>query len=246
MDPIKSLQKRSLSESSSEWLPLKKRRESQASTTTASNSEELDHDAIQRLNQALESNSDSEDEGESTTTSFASHNTNEHPYGAASDNKSQDKSNNEAQYSSISMKLMASMGYKAGTGLGKAGQGRVEPVTASMQRGQRGLGYIIKALEDEKVQWDASKEVVEVEERVEWLPSNDEPCPSIKELKSWLKEGPRKETISDETEYCQKDILDAILKSKSIFDELEVNTCIGHALSESGISHRLLQKKHRR
>ena len=60
MDPMKSLQKRSLSESSNEWLPLKKRRESQASTTTASNSEELDHDAIQRLNQALESNSDSE------------------------------------------------------------------------------------------------------------------------------------------------------------------------------------------
>ena len=242
MDPMKSLQKRSLSESSNEWLPLKKRRESQASTTTASNSEEHDHDAIQRLNQALESNSDSEDESTSTSFPTFSHSMNEYPSGAASNTKS----NNGAQYSSISMKLMASMGYKAGTGLGKAGQGIVEPVAASMQRGQRGLGYIIKALEDEKVQWDASKEVVEVEERVEWLPSNDEPCPSIKELKSWLKEGPRKETISDETEYCQKEILDAILKSKSIFDELEVNTCIGHVLSESGISHRLLQKKHRR
>ena len=169
MDPIKSLQKRSLSECSSEWLPLKKRRESQASTTTASNSEELDHDAIQRLNQALESNSDSEDEGESTSFANFSPSTNDHPSREASNNKS----NNEAQYSSISMKLMASMGYKAGTGLGKAGQGRVEPVTASMQRGQRGLGYIIKALEDEKVQWDPSKDVVEVEETVAMAKEDD-------------------------------------------------------------------------
>ena len=231
MDPMKSLQKRSLSESSNEWLPLKKRRESQASTTTASNSEELDHDAIQRLNQALESNSDSE--GESTSFANFSPSINDHPSREASNNKS----NNEAQYSSISMKLMASMGYKAGTGLGKAGQGIVEPVAASMQRGQRGLGYIIKALEDEKVQWDASKEVVKVEEPIEWIPSNEEPCPSINELKSWLKEGPRKETIGDEVEYCQKEILDAILKSKSIFDELEVNTFFGHILHYVKIIH---------
>ena len=46
---------------------------------------------------------------------------------------------------------------------------------------------------------------------------------------------PRKETIGDEVEYCQKEILDAILKSKTIFDELEVNTCIGHILRKSGV-----------
>lgn len=39
------------------------------------------------------------------------------------------------------------MGYKAGTGLGKNAQGRVDPVEASMQRGRRGLGLNIKGLE---------------------------------------------------------------------------------------------------
>ena len=33
-----------------------------------------------------------------------------------------------------------------GTGLGKAAQGRVEPVTVSTQRGRRGLGHIIEVI----------------------------------------------------------------------------------------------------
>jgi hypothetical protein len=33
----------------------------------------------------------------------------------------------------------------AGSGLGKAGQGRLEPVGLSKQRGRRGLGLVIQA-----------------------------------------------------------------------------------------------------
>ena len=36
------------------------------------------------------------------------------------------------------------MGYEAGAGLGKASQGITEPVQASRQKGQRGLGHYIE------------------------------------------------------------------------------------------------------
>ena len=89
------------------------------------------------------------------------------------------------------------------------------------QRGRRGLGHILKGLEDEKVDWDPDSEVVDVEEKVEWLPPITEPVPSMNELRSWMREGPRKENIEDETQFCNPEILKSIIKSKSIFDQLE-------------------------
>ena len=113
------------------------------------------------------------------------------------------------------------MGYASGQGLGKSGQGIVEPVAASLQRGRRGLGHILKGLEDEKVEWDPSQETAQVQEKVDWLPSSIAKCPSMFELRSWMTEGPRKETIEDEDQFCNPEILKSILKSKSIFDQLE-------------------------
>jgi hypothetical protein len=83
------------------------------------------------------------------------------------------------QYSSIAQKLMSKMGHKSGTGLGKTSQGIVEPISASSQQGRRGLGHILKGLEDEIVDWDPSSETVEVKEIIDWLPPNDNPCPTM-------------------------------------------------------------------
>lgn len=67
------------------------------------------------------------------------------------------------KYSSVSQRIMASMGYKPGEGLGKTGSGMSTPVSESLQKGRRGLGYMLEGLEREDVHWemeDVSRRIV--------------------------------------------------------------------------------------
>ena len=84
----------------------------------------------------------------------------------------------------IMMLFQASMGYKAGKGLGKFDQGRAEIVEASTQRGRRGLGFVIKGLDDEEIEWEEDAEV-EMQELVEWIPSCSQLPPQQDELENW-------------------------------------------------------------
>lgn len=46
------------------------------------------------------------------------------------------------------------MGYQLGKGLGRFGTGITQPVEESVQKGRHGLGYLLKGLEKEEVQWE--------------------------------------------------------------------------------------------
>jgi cap1 methyltransferase len=125
------------------------------------------------------------------------------------------------QFSSMAERMMAKMGYGGG-GLGAAGQGRLEPVGLSSHRGRRGLGLVLKGLEtDQTITWNSDDETIVVEEVVAWLAAPADPCPPLQELRNWRVEGTRKEDISDETEYCDKDALENVLSAKTVFDRLE-------------------------
>lgn len=128
-------------------------------------------------------------------------------------------------YSDASRRMMQMMGYKKDTGLGKSGQGRVEPIEASMQKGRRGLGLRLDDLDRVADNWDPTIEDLNIPEKVEWL-SNEKADEyllqefSIDQLLSWVHRGPRKITIDNETKFCDENILKRVLESKSVFDNL--------------------------
>ncbi|XP_043285238.1 cap-specific mRNA (nucleoside-2'-O-)-methyltransferase 1-like [Venturia canescens] len=119
-------------------------------------------------------------------------------------------------------RMMEKMGYKKGAGLGKHGQGRLEPVEASQQKGRRGLGHYNEKLKEANLRWDPSKEEILIEEEINWLMNTKEP-PCIKDLNDWIKIGPTKRTIEDETLYCDAAVVSGVVGSKSVFDNLDKN-----------------------
>lgn len=130
----------------------------------------------------------------------------------------------ETIYSGPSMRMMEKMGYKKDTGLGRLGQGRVEPIEASHQKGRRGLGMRLDDLDKAAVKWDPAIEEISIPEKVEWL-VNREPDDflielSMDTLSSWILRGPKRYTIDNETSFCDENILKRVLESKSVFDNL--------------------------
>ncbi|CAI4228549.1 unnamed protein product [Auanema sp. JU1783] len=143
----------------------------------------------------------------------------------------QDTSDNFESTSSIDtkgigFKLMAKHGYAPGAGLGKAGQGIVEPVGLSTQKGRTGLGHEATKVvgRDMSEIWDESQEDKTVEEHVNWFPKcGDEIRREIVancENDEWTVVATPKYTIDDEAEFCDLEVLVQLMKAKTVFDNI--------------------------
>jgi cap1 methyltransferase len=117
-------------------------------------------------------------------------------------------------YSEFSMKMMASMGYIPGQGLGRENTGIVDPIQESLHKGRQGLGFNLEGLEREDVQWEL-EEVSYVQSPV-WLPSCTLEVLTADDMEEWITFGDKKDTIEDENLYCDEEILKKILNSKVI------------------------------
>lgn len=146
-------------------------------------------------------------------------------HGASLDSSS-DESTHAAKeynnYSDKSMLMMKKWGFNPDQGLGKSGQGRIDPIEASEQKGRRGLGLKLDGLDQAAVKFDPFSEHVQLRETAEWLHSSSDDLDELSrdDLEAWLAVGDLKLTIDDETTFCDPQILSDILSSKSIFDNL--------------------------
>ncbi|GMT05450.1 hypothetical protein PENTCL1PPCAC_27624, partial [Pristionchus entomophagus] len=135
--------------------------------------------------------------------------------------------NDKPKQMSIGERLLAKQGYQEGKGLGKHGQGIVEPIKESTQRGRVGLGHGAgQALaRDNNEFWDESAEEKTVKEDVDWIECDPDSADTVldgveTEFDKWMVVGPRKESIDDETKYVDAEQLKQMLDAKSVFDSL--------------------------
>lgn len=137
------------------------------------------------------------------------------------DDDSESKSNDVSYLGKNTQRMMEKMGYTIGTGLGKHGQGRVEPIELFVQRGRRGFGHAAPiGLKEASLKWNPEDEVIKVQEDMEWL-RNRHPCMLVKEdIINWMALGLKKETIDDETTFCDSEMMAQLISSKSMFDGL--------------------------
>lgn len=131
-------------------------------------------------------------------------------------------------YSKASQRMMAKMGFKPQSGLGKEEQGRRELIKLPTQQNRSGLG--LKANEttanETTTNWNETlRAAIDLEQYPDWYYGRDvaktrpSPLNGI-QLLDWVQIGEQKTTIEDETHFCEAAVLKQILANKSKLDRL--------------------------
>ena len=126
---------------------------------------------------------------------------------------------------SIAARMMANMGFKAGAGLGREEQGVTAAIDASGQSDTRqGLGF--EGLRGQGWNMAQAKAAPLGDEELDpcpkpvWMGTSAQGPPDVDTLRRWLVEGPRIESIDNETEHCEPAVLRAMLQRKSSLDHI--------------------------
>ena len=132
-----------------------------------------------------------------------------------------------ASNSSLGGRMLASMGFREGTGLGRNEQGVRTALEAQSHVGTLGLGFQSSssgagsfALAD-AVAAPLGPEELDPCPEPSWMGACPHPPPDTATLKAWLVEGARKEVIDDESEHCDAAILTSMLQRKSALDHIQ-------------------------
>lgn len=122
------------------------------------------------------------------------------------------------EYSAFSHKMMESMGYMPGKGLGKNETGIAEPISETANKGRHGLGFSLEGLESENVKWEL--EEIDCNQKPEWMNPCEKKLLAIDDFTGWISIDKKKTSVEEETMFCNPEILRKILEGKSIFDNL--------------------------
>lgn len=114
---------------------------------------------------------------------------------------------------------MESMGFKAGQGLGKVGQGIIAPIKESDQAGRRGLGFKVEGLERETVD-DQEIEQVEVRQVPEWFPKCTASIPTESDIDTWMEIGDKSTIVIPDLIFDGATIFDELISAKSLLDNV--------------------------
>ncbi|TGZ47953.1 Uncharacterized protein DBV15_12748, partial [Temnothorax longispinosus] len=118
-------------------------------------------------------------------------------------------------------RMMKKIGYTPDKGLGKDDQGHAEPIKPVTQHDRRGFGHCVPDLKKASLKWNPEEEKIKAIEDIEWLRNVRFDTLLAEELLKWIKLGPKKSSIDDETMFCNPEILKQIINSKTIFDKLD-------------------------
>ncbi|XP_029663238.1 cap-specific mRNA (nucleoside-2'-O-)-methyltransferase 1-like isoform X2 [Formica exsecta] len=94
-------------------------------------------------------------------------------------------------------------------------------IEAIMQQERRGFGHYVPGLTEASLKWNPEEEEIKAIEDMEWLPNMHSDTLLAENMVDWIKTGPKKLTIDDETMYCNPEILEQIIRSKTVFDKLD-------------------------
>eukprot|EP00050_Salpingoeca_kvevrii_P001677 m.176408 g.176408 ORF g.176408 m.176408 type:complete len:858 (-) comp10430_c0_seq2:82-2655(-) len=121
-------------------------------------------------------------------------------------------------------RMMKNMGHVEGTGLGKHGQGRIDPVLPSTQISRHGLGLKIEGLEA-KTYEDHELEQVEIHQDPEWITVDAEDTfPDFEACEEWIITGERELAFEKESPFYTYENLKDVLEAKSVLDSVDGKT----------------------